>query len=44
MAMGGPGATNTDPRVEHQFNMLFKRKMAAEVLILVNMECFWHAL
>ncbi|CAN0080528.1 unnamed protein product [Ascophyllum nodosum] len=32
--MGGPGAPNPDPRLELQFNMLFKRKMAAEITIL----------
>ena len=38
MAMGGPGAANPDPRMEVQFNMLFKRKLAAEAVILVS--CF----
>eukprot|EP00904_Undaria_pinnatifida_P013657 jgi/Undpi1/9421/HiC_scaffold_27.g11878.m1 len=33
-AMGGPGAINPDPRMEMQFNMLFKRKLAAEAVIL----------
>lgn len=35
-AMGGPGAPNPDPRVELQFDMMFKRKLAAEVAILVS--------
>lgn len=35
-AMGGPGAINPDPRMEMQFNMLFKRKLAAEAVILVR--------
>lgn len=36
MAMGGPGAPNPDPRMELQFNMLFKKKLAAEAVILVR--------
>eukprot|EP00903_Cladosiphon_okamuranus_P021833 g20076.t1 len=32
--MGGPGNPNPDPRLEMHFNMLFKRKLAAEVVIL----------
>lgn len=35
-AMGFPGTLNPDPRMELQFNMLFKRKMAAEIAILVS--------
>lgn len=34
--MGGPGNPNPDPRMEMHFNMLFKSKLAAEVLILVR--------
>ncbi|CAM9621268.1 unnamed protein product [Scytosiphon promiscuus] len=32
--MGGPGNPNPPPQVEMHFNMLFKRKLVAEVLIL----------
>ncbi len=37
--MGGPGNPNPDPRMEMHFNMLFKSKLAAEVLILVSFPC-----
>lgn len=39
-AMGGLGAPNPDPRMELEFNMLFKRKLAAEVVILVSFFVF----
>lgn len=35
-AMGGPGAPNADPAMEHQFNIWFKKKMAAEIVVLVR--------
>lgn len=36
--MGGPGAPNPDPMADHRFNLLFKRKMAAEIVILVSID------
>lgn len=35
-AMGVPGSVNSDPRIELQFNMFFKKKLAAEVVLLVR--------
>lgn len=42
MSMGGPGAPNPDPRMELQFNMLFKKKLAAEAVILVRYFHTWE--
>lgn len=35
--MGGPGNPNPDPQMDMHFNMLFQRKLVAEVVILVSM-------